>query len=764
MNRKDQISPQGYSGPFFLEKDMKDTRNSKHLKEPPFNNDAPPHTDDDFYMPDPYGQNIPSFGGRPDVEKSMVNRQNNTGISYQHKKMFISTDLNAILQSRFQYDTFRPYQQTVCESVVKGNDVLLVMPTGSGKSLCYQLPGIARGGTTLVISPLIALMEDQTASLQAIGLRAERIHSGRSRIQSRQVCADYLKGKLDFLFIAPERLAIPGFPEMLAKRKATLIAIDEAHCISQWGHDFRPDYRLIGERLPILMPAPIIAMTATATSRVQEDILTQLGIQRAERHIHGFRRTNISIELMELLPSDRPRKVSEILKDEKTRPAIIYAPTRQKAEDLAEELKCQLSAEVYHAGLPAEVRDKVQTAFMSGQIEVIVATIAFGMGIDKKDIRTVIHTAMPGSLEGYYQEIGRAGRDGKPSRAILLHSYGDRRIHEFFHEKSYPSEEILKKIFSFLSIDKIPSDKLRESLKMDQEEFDTALEKLWIHGGVQVTPDDAISRGSDKWHASYNRQSTHRLNQIDEISRFTNSGSCRMLCLVRHFGDREDSGANCGICDFCSPQAGSSGARQPSPTETRLISEIIAILKESGGTGTGKLYNSICTSASINRTDFEGILRSLAKAGLLKLTDQSFEKDNNTITYRKAELTHKGSGYNTKDIHDIPVSLSECASRKVKEKAHVLRKNETAAIRHSTVSKGENPEIHAQLRKWRAAEARRYGVPAFRVFSNKVLDNLSSELPVTHDELLRVEGVGPRFDEKYGNEVIMMVKEFLRRQ
>ena len=197
----------------------------------------------------------------------------------------LSADLDTILAEVFRFSSFRPYQRKVCESVIQGQDLLLVMPTGSGKSLCYQLPGIVRKGTTLVVSPLIALMEDQTAGLRQKGFAADRIHSGRTRSDSRQVCRDYLNGGLEFLFIAPERLAVPGFPEMLARRKPVLIAIDEAHCISQWGHDFRPDYRLLGERLPILRPAPVIAMTATATPRVQKDIVQQLGMVEA-RDVH----------------------------------------------------------------------------------------------------------------------------------------------------------------------------------------------------------------------------------------------------------------------------------------------------------------------------------------------------------------------------------------------------------------------------------------------------------------------------------------------
>ncbi len=571
----------------------------------------------------------------------------------------ISGNLKSILTDIFHFHGFRPHQRNVCESVIEGKDLLLVMPTGAGKSLCYQLPGIARKGATLVISPLIALMEDQTAGLRQKGFRADRIHSGLTRLKSRQICREYLDGKLDFFFMAPERLAVPGFPEMLAKGKPVLVAIDEAHCISHWGHDFRPDYRLLGERLPLLRPAPFIAMTATATPRVQTDIVRQLRMNKPELRIHGFRRTNIAIELVEIPPADRTRKVMDILKAPECRPAIIYAPTRQKTETLATELARDLKAAPYHAGLSTDTRDGVQAAFFSGKIDIIVATIAFGMGIDKPDIRTVIHTALPGSLEGYYQEIGRAGRDGKPSRAILLHSYGDRRMHQFFHEKGYPPESLLKEIFKKLKKEKIPLESLAETLDMEKEEFATAMEKLRIHGGARVDPDKTVHRGHDQWRRSYRAQRDHQLSQIEEISRFAGSSSCRMLHLVRHFGDREDDGRPCGICDFCAPlNAITVSYRKPHKPEEKIIMRTMTKLKQLGSLSTGRLFEASCPNAAISRTEFENLLKALAGALLITLREDAFEKNGKRIHYRRAEITRKGKAFRFEACKSLRVAVS----------------------------------------------------------------------------------------------------------
>jgi len=681
--------------------------------------------------------------------------------------------LAQLLHAAFGFERFRPSQEEVCRAVIDGRDVLLVMPTGSGKSLCYQLPGIARGGTTLVISPLIALMEDQVGKLQERGFAVARIHSGRNRADSRQACIDYLNGSLQFIFIAPERLRVSGFPEMLAKRKPALIAIDEAHCISQWGHDFRPDYRMLGQYLPTLRPAPVIALTATATPVVQNDIAVQLGLAEPARFIQGFRRDNLAVEVIEAAPSRRADLTCGLLLDEERRPAIVYAPTRAQTEALAVELGAHFPSGAYHAGLDSEHRQRVQQEFVEGRIDVMVATIAFGMGIDKPNVRTVIHTALPASLEAYYQEIGRAGRDGKPSRTILMHSYADRRTHDFFFERDYPDVSMLQAIFERLGREPVEKELLLRQLRMDPEVFDKALEKLWIHGGALIDYAENVARGHDHWSGSYVAQAVQKQQQLNLMLRYAEGAECRMAALVRHFGDLADSRKACGICDFCDP-ASCIGQRfrEADADEKRVAMEAIDALRGSGRS-TGKLHAEVCPHGEMTRDDFEEVLGALARAGLIRVVEAVFEKDGKSIPFRKAMLTSAGEAI--EDDEEIELEMKAAAPAAVKArkgkkkaakgKAKKSRKKEEAPSPQpvsprdaARAAAAGDRRLEEGLRQWRLAEARRRGVPAFRILSDASLRAVAESRPATAAELLAIPGIGLGTVEKYGAQIYRLVQ------
>jgi len=661
-----------------------------------------------------------------------------------------------LLHSAFGFESFRANQEAVCRAVIDGQDALLVMPTGAGKSLCYQLPGIARGGTTLIISPLIALMEDQAAKLRERGFAVERIHSGRERTASRQACIDYLNGNLQFLFIAPERLRVPGFPEMLAKRKPTLVAIDEAHCISQWGHDFRPDYRMLGQYLPTLRPATVIAMTATATPLVQDDIAEQLGLARAARFIHGFRRENLAVEVIEVAPSQRGALTAELLEDESRRPAIVYAPTRKQATHLADDLERYFPCEAYHAGLDAERRRRVQEEFLAGRIEVMVATIAFGMGIDKPNIRTVIHTALPGSLEAYYQEIGRAGRDGKPSRTVLMHSYADRRTHDYFFERDYPDVSVLAGIFAHLSAEPQEKQALLRRTRMGDEDFEKALEKLWIHGGAVMDFAENITRGHDHWRETYAAQADQKQKQLDLMLRFAESNECRMAGLVRHFGDFAGARQPCGICDFCAPSECAGQRFRASTTEEHMTAAaVMTSLRKGGAKTTGRLYTELHPDGVMVRDEFEEVLGAMARIGLVRLTNEIFEKDGKSIPYRKVSLL------DDREEFEILMKTAVAAppgSRKRKKKVRARRqKTQEPKKSRAVVSATPDPAVETTLRNWRLAEAKRRKVPAFCIFNDQTLRALAAKRPETAAELLAIPGIGLSIVEKYGAQLYRLL-------
>ena len=355
-----------------------------------------------------------------------------------------------ILRRHFAYDDFRPGQIDVVASVLDGNDTLGVLPTGGGKSLCYQVPALARSGLTVVISPLISLMKDQVDRLVSRGVAATLLNStlGGGEVSSR--LALVARGEIKLLYVAPERFEAEDVQHCIRRSGISLLAVDEAHCISEWGHDFRPSFRRIAEVSLKVGRPQLVALTATATPRVRRDIVTQLEMRRARVIVSGFDRSNLHYSVRSCRTDvDKDRALLETVKSHQ-RPAIVYASTRASVERIAKLLTRSgggLRALPYHAGLDDSDRHTMQEAFMKGDCDTIVATNAFGMGIDKPDVRLVVHYALPGTLEAYYQEAGRAGRDGTASRCVLLHAHKDRFTHEWFIRGMYPERASVEQVY-----------------------------------------------------------------------------------------------------------------------------------------------------------------------------------------------------------------------------------------------------------------------------------------------------------------------------
>jgi DNA topoisomerase III len=447
--------------------------------------------------------------------------------------------------------------------------------------------------------------------------------------------------------------------------------------------------------------------------------------------------------------------IQTLLRDPARRPAIVYAPSRKDAVALAEQLGAVVPAAAYHAGMSAASRESVQNSFLRGSIDVMVATVAFGMGIDKADVRTVAHLALPQTLEGYYQEIGRAGRDGKPSRAVLLHSYVDRITNEFFHKKNYPPVADLNAIFTRLTAEPQPKHALQARTKMDEELFDSALEKLWIHGGAIVDPDESVRRGDDAWAPSYEAQVAHRLEQSEQMGRFAQSHGCRMVHIIRHFGDEDDHGRPCGLCDTCaSSDCTVQSFRTPTSAEVATMQATLDALAERNHQSIGTLHRN--QGGAMERHEFELLVSTLVRAGFATIRADVFEKGGKSIPFQRLTRTSLGEIADARKLAALQVPVKLKASGK---KPHSRRKSKKPSKKRAAAASPRSSKLDAALRAWRTDEATKKRVPAFRIMSNKVLAAIAAARPEDEAALLAVHGVGPSLVTKHGVKILRLVRE-----
>jgi ATP-dependent DNA helicase RecQ len=564
------------------------------------------------------------------------------------------------LRKHFGFEEFREGQQEVISTILSGNDAMVVMPTGSGKSLCYQLPALMMDGATLVVSPLIALMKDQVDALHARGLPATFINSAIPETEQRARIESLRRGEYKLVYVAPERFRSSRFNAALRSVNISLFAVDEAHCVSTWGHDFRPDYLRLKHVIESLGNTRTLALTATATPYVRSDIIQQLGLKDPQTFVSGFDRPNLSIEVVH---TQREReKISRIkrLASSHSGSGIIYASTRKAVEQVGSRLKeLGLSVVTYHAGMSDGQRIKAQEDFMTGRKQMIVATNAFGMGIDKAEIRFVVHYQMPGSIEAYYQEIGRAGRDGLPSTCLLLFNYADKNTHDFFIDGSYPNGTLVRDVYDALvstglkRIELSATEIAKRAQQKNEMAVNSALYLLERAGHIERT---MVGPNCDEQGSRRSRTilmlddppaSQLRTNQTDvarrgdlerrklrEIIELCYTEYCYRAYILDYFGDRHHA-RQCGTCGNCRPNQPASSdlhsfESSPSLTleadnnprpldadELLRVRKILACAKRMKGRF-GKRVLAATLRGSASRVVLNAHLNELSTYGLLK--------------------------------------------------------------------------------------------------------------------------------------------------
>jgi len=595
-----------------------------------------------------------------------------------------------ILKKRWGYDTFKPLQKEAIEAALSGRDCLVVLPTGGGKSICYQLPATMGKGLVLVVSPLIALMDDQVAAAREAGLAADALHSNLKVGPKKEVYANLNSGKTELLYVSPERLLTGDLYEAIAPR-LILAAVDEAHCVSHWGHEFRPEYRRLTEALDRFPNAARMALTATATPVVQEDIRAQLALRSPEILIGHPDRPNL---VYRAFPRrDQLKQVLEVVRAHKGEGGIVYAQTRKDVERLAAGLKKDgVSSAPYHAGLNAEDRRRAQDDFVNERLDVIVATIAFGMGIDRSNVRYVVHANTPRSVEHYQQESGRAGRDGLPADCTLLFSAADLATHRWMAKK--------------------------EMLSADRTR---ALEK-----------------------------------QLRDIGRFAVAPVCRHGQLAGHFSapypvEPQDE-AGCGACDVCLGETKGLSDEEALLTAKKVLS---AAWRAEGRYGTGYVVNLLLgrindrmTANGHDQLKVFGLLKEAGEPAVRSWIDQLIVQDYLEVTeeneYPLLRITAEGRAL-CQGIGTVRLGLP-VPPKAGKKKAKVFKKAEKAGLSFQEADR----ELFDKLRALRRAVADKAGIPPYVICHDTVLIEMASSKPQTPEALLEIKGMGDKRVQKYG--------------
>jgi ATP-dependent DNA helicase RecQ len=637
------------------------------------------------------------------------------------------TDLQEALRETFGLEAFRPRQQEVIQAVLGGQDVLCVMPTGAGKSLCYQLPAAVRGGLTIVVSPLISLMEDQVQQLRDEGLSAAVLNSSLSASLQQQVMDELEQGFNGLLYVAPERFRNSGFQSLVRKLKPNLLAIDEAHCISQWGHDFRPDYAQLGQVRQQLGRPPTIALTATATADVRGDIIQNLGLSDPAVIVTGFDRPNLLYESQTIRGAGREDRLLEIVKKE-TGSGIVYCATRKNVEAVTEFLIQSLPRRPvygYHAGMEMDERSENQDQFMQTPHAIAVATNAFGMGINKPDVRWVIHYNIPGTLEAYYQEAGRAGRDGRTARCIVLFSYQDKYTQDFFIK----------------------------NIGRDNPDADFQL---------------------------IEQRKKHARRKLDQMIRYAESHDCRRRQILDYFGDpAKVSGCQCDNCrggrEIVAGQAGMEEVPEVSQETTLLIRKMLsAVARLNGRFGVGVVAEVLggAENEKIKRFELTGLsvhglmraydikqlvamLHRLMEAGLAR------QRDPEGIQFRPVvELTAAGAAV-MKGESPPPLSLADIAPhrRRRGQTPRPFKKSDTHSPPSREIDDPDSAARFERLRVARAELARQRDLPAYCICHDSTLQEIARLTPAQLGDLHAVKGMGPHKIAQYGQALLAALQD-----